>query len=123
MAYDLRQWPASVQKHEIRKLPEEAETAVLVLLRAMRERGPWLEEYIVKPLPGHLHGLNQVSMKVSGEQIRVLFSVYGKRIVVFHVFKKTSPQIQQRGYETALNWKKTAEQLLAGGKNELPTVH
>jgi phage-related protein len=123
MAYDIRQWPASIRKTAIGKLPGDAEAAVLVMLRAMRLRGPWLEEYTIKPLPRHLHGLNQVNMKVNGEQIRVLFSVYRWCIVVFHVFKKTSPAMEQRAYETALNRKKTAEQILAGGKNELPTVH
>lgn len=123
MAYDICQWPASIQKGEIGKLPEDAEAAVLVMLRAMRLRGPWLEEYTIKPLSGRLHGLNQVNMKVNGEQIRVLFSVYGQCIVVYHAFKKTSPQIEQRGYGIALNRKNAAEQILAGGKNELPTIH
>lgn len=123
MAYDIRQWPASVRKSEIGKLPPDAEVAILVMLRAMRLRGAWLEEYTIKPLPGRLHGLNQVNMKVNGEQIRVLFSVYGQCIVVYRAFKKTSPQIEQRAYDIALNRKNAAEQILAGGKNELPTFH
>jgi hypothetical protein len=62
-------------------------------------------------------------MKVNGEQIRVLFSVYAQCIVVFHVFKKTSPQIELRGYEVALQRKRTAEQILRGGADELTTLH
>ncbi|SRR6266545_104990 len=123
MPYETRQWPPSVQKDEIATLPGAAEAAVLVMLREMRRRGPWLEEYKIKPLPKRLHGLNQVNMKISGEQIRVLFSVYGNCVAVFHVFKKTSSQIEQRGYDLALARKKTAEQIVKGGVDGLATIN
>ncbi|SRR5216684_913036 len=124
MPYNVHQWPASVQKQEIETLPNDAAEAVLVMLREMRRRGPRLEEYRIKPLPGRLHGLNQANLKINKEQIRVLFSVYESSIVVFHVFKKTSPQIERRGYDKALERKKTAEQLMeAGGVNNVPTLH
>jgi phage-related protein len=122
MGYAIKQWPASVGKSEIGALPTDAESAVLAMLREMRNRGPMPEEYNIKPLKGHLHGLKQANLKVNREQIRVLFSVYGTQIVVFHVFKKTSPQVETRGYEKALARKKHAE-LLVGAGNELPTHH
>ena len=122
MAYEIRQWPAAVRR-EIGGLPGPAEAAVLVLLIAMRARGPRPEEYQVKPLKKNLRGLVQVNMKINREQIRVLFSVYGNCIVVFHVFKKTSPQVELRGYELALKRKKTAEQITKGGADELPTLN
>src|SRR5712664_474375 len=99
MGYEIKQWPASVQKSEIGALPLDAESAVLAMLREMKIRGPMPEEYKIKPLRGHLHGLRQANLKVNKEQIRVLFSVDGSRIVVFHVFKKTSPQVETRGYQ------------------------
>jgi len=80
------------------------------------------EEYRVKPLSGHLHGLKQANLKINREQVRMLFSVYNDRIVILHVFKKTSPQIEKRGYEKALDRKKQVEELMRGG-NELPTIH
>jgi phage-related protein len=92
------------------------------MLKEMRRSGPMPEEYNVKPLPRHLHGLRQVNLKVNNEQIRVLFSVYGSVIVVFHVFKKTSPQIEQRGYQKALDRKKQAEFMIGAG-DELPTLN
>ena len=66
-------------------------------------------------------GINQVNIKVNKEQIRILFSVYDKNIVVWRVFKKTSPQIEHRAYELALSRKKQAEQFKVSG-NELPTI-
>lgn len=125
MPYTVHQWPASIKKDEIDALPVAAATAVLVMLRVMRERGPRPEEYNVKPLSGRLHGLNQVNMKINKEQIRVLFSVYDKfQVVVFHVFKKTSPQIEQRGYDKALGRKRQAELFMARGQHDqLSTLH
>jgi phage-related protein len=122
MGYEIKQWPGSVEKSEIRALPLAAESALLVMLREMRKCGPMPEEYNVKPLKKHLHGLRQVNLKVNNEQIRVLFSVYGSIIVVFHVFKKTSPQIEKRGYEKALSRKKQAEFMIGSG-DELPTLN
>lgn len=121
MSYDIRQWPGSVFK-EIADLPVAAETAVLVMLREMRVSGPMPEEYNIKPLRGHLHGLKQVNLKINREQIRVLFSIYGQQIVVLHVFKKTSPQIETRGYEKALDRKAQLEDMMRRG-HELPTIH
>lgn len=123
MAYRIEQWPASVQKKEIEGLPPAARDSVLVMLREMRARGPILEEYKTKRLSDHLQGLTQVSMKINREQIRILYSVYGLQIVVFHVFKKTSPQVEQRGYKLALRRKKTAEAIIKDQSDALPTVH
>src|SRR4051812_22063102 len=108
MRYEIKQWPGSVQRSEIGALPSAAESAVLVMLKEMRRAGPMPEEYKIKPLKRHLHGLKQANLKVNNEHIRVLFSVYRSVIVVFHVFKKTSPQIEQRGYQKALDRKKQA---------------
>jgi phage-related protein len=66
--------------------------------------------------------LRQANLKVNNEQIRVLFSVYGSAIVVVHVFKKTSPQIEKRGYDKALNRKRQAE-FMIGADDELPTLN
>lgn len=123
MVYDLRQWPPSVQKDEIDKLPTDAVAAILVLFREMRKRGPKLEEYKYKPLPKHLHGLSQINMKINNEQIRILFAVYGQCIVILCAFKKTSPQIEKRAYQNALARKKAAESLMSGGANGLATIH
>jgi phage-related protein len=122
MEYEIKQWPSSVERSEIRALPLEAESAVLVMLKEMAKRGPMPEEYGIKPLKKHLHGLRQANLKVNREQIRVLFSVYGSQIVVFHVFKKTSPQIETRGYQKALERKKQAERHMRDG-NDIPTLH
>jgi phage-related protein len=122
MGYEIKEWPGSVGKSEIGALPPDAESAVLAMLREMKKRGPMPEEYKIKPLKRHLHGLKQANLKVNKEQIRVLFSVYGLQIVVFHVFKKTSPQVETRGYQKALERKKHAE-LLIGAGSELPTHH
>lgn len=48
--------------------------------------------------------------------------MYGNCIVVLHVFKKTSPQIEQRGYKKALDRKSAIEIVLKGG-GDVPTVH
>jgi phage-related protein len=122
MGYDIRQWPGSVGKSEIGALPADSESAVLVMLREMTKRGPMPEEYDIKPLKRHLHGIKQANLRVKNEQIRVLFSVYGSQIVVFHVFKKTSPQVETRGYEKALKRKKQAESRIGVG-DEFPTLH
>ena len=123
MAFRIEQWPASVQKKEIEALPPAAAESVLVMLRAMRARGPILEEYKTKRLSGHLQGLIQVSMKINREQIRILYSVYGLQIVIFHVFKKTSPQVERRGYDKALKRKKTAKTIIKDKNDDLPTIH
>jgi phage-related protein len=123
MPYLIQQWPDSVQRKEIDSLPLDASSAVMVMLREMRNRGPWPEEYKIKPLSGHLHGLKQANLKVNREQIRMLFSVYGLRIVVLHVFKKTSPQSETNGYKLALERKKNAEILSSGGSSDLTTIH
>src|SRR5258707_11258737 len=122
MPYTIHQWPGSVQKDEIETLPLDASIAVLVMLRRMRVAGPFPEEYNVKALPRENHGLRQVNLRINGEQIRVLFSVYQTKIVVLHVFKKTSPQIEKRGYEKARDRKKTVETFLKGG-TDVPTIH
>jgi phage-related protein len=122
MPYTIHQWPGSVQKDEIGALPPDASTAVLVMLRGMRTKGPFPEEYNIKALSNNLHGIRQANLKINKEQIRVLFSVYGNRIVVLHVFKKTSPQIEQRGYRKALNRKSAIEISLKGG-GDVPAVH
>lgn len=89
MPYSIHQWPPSVQKDEIDALPTAASVAIMVMFREMRSRGHRPGEYKIKPLAKKLRGLNQVNMKINREQIRVLFSVYGNRIVVFHVFKSS----------------------------------
>jgi phage-related protein len=122
MSYEIKQWPGSVSKSEIGALPLAAESAVLLMLKEMAKRGPMPQEYGIKPLKNHLHGLKQANLKVNKEQIRVLFSVYGSQIVVFHVFKKTSPQVEKRGYQKALDRKKQAETLMGDG-NDIPTIH
>ncbi|WOH55296.1 type II toxin-antitoxin system RelE/ParE family toxin [Bradyrhizobium sp. BWC-3-1] len=121
MAYDIRQWPASVKK-EIADLPVAAEAAVLVMLREMRSSGPMPEEYKVKPLRSHLHGIKQVNMKINREQIRVLFMTTGPQIVLLHVFKKTSPQIETRGYDKALDRKAQVDEMMRSGY-EPPAFH
>ena len=123
MPYTIHCWPPTVQKDEIEGLPLEAQAAIAVMFREMRRRGARPEEYNIKPLAKRLRGLNQVNMKVNREQIRLLFSVYGTRIVVLHAFKKTSPQIEQRGYDKALARKKSAEQVMAGARDVIPTIH
>ena len=119
MAYTILQWPASVQRKEINELPEDAAVAILVWLRAMARNGPILEEYKTKRLSDHLHGLIQLNMKINKEQIRVLYFVRSTQIVIVHAFKKTSPQIETKGYEVALDRMNTAKQVLRD-KNVLP---
>lgn len=99
-----------------------ARTAVFVMLREMQREGPHPSTYSTKPLPRHLHGLTQANLKINREQIRVIYAVYGTRIVVLSVFKKTSPQVERREYETALARKKTVEALIQGGEI-VPTIH
>lgn len=122
MPYELLQWPSSVQTGEIDSLPLDAANAIMVLLRLMRTDGPKPKGYKIKPLPGKWHGLDQVNMKINKEQIRMLFSVYARKIVVFSAFKKTSPQIEKRMYQRALDRKKTAEIMLRSG-DALPTIN
>ena len=123
MPYTIHSWPPGLPKDEIEALPMEAQAAIAVMFREMRRRGPRPEEYNVKPLSRRLRGLNQANMKINREQIRLLFSVYGTRIVIFHVFKKTSPQLEQRGYDKALARKRSAESLMAGAQHVIPTIH
>lgn len=94
----------------------------MVMLRAMRSNGPMPEEYSVKPLRAHLHGIKQVNLKIKREQIRVLFMTAGQQIVVLHVFKKTSPQVETRGYEKALDRKAQVDEMMRSGY-EPPTFH
>jgi len=122
MPYTIHQWPGSLQKDEIDALPVDASEAVLVMLREMRARGPFLEEYKIKALPKKLHGLRQANLKINKEQIRVLFAVFDSKIVVLHAFKKTSPQVEQRGYRKALDRRKVVEKFLKGG-DDVPTIH
>jgi phage-related protein len=123
MPYTISQWSDSVQRKEIEGLPLDASNAVLVMLRTMRRDGPKPSGYKIKPLAKRLHGLSQANLKVNKEQIRVLFSVYGQRIVVLHVFKKTSPQAEQRAYQLALDRKKTVENVLQESADGLTTIH
>lgn len=123
MRYTIRQWPGSVQKKEIQALPLDAETAVMVMLQEMMKRGPILDEYHTKRLSKNLHGLLQVNLKINREQIRVLYFVEGAQIVVVHVFKKTSPQVEQRGYALALERKKAAELILKDDEDGITTIH
>src|SRR5438132_9811885 len=123
MPYTIHCWPPGVQRDEIEALPVGAQAAIAVMFREMRRRGPRPEEYRVKPLSRQLRGLNQVNLKINREQIRLLFSVYATRIVIFHVFRKTSPQVEQRGYDKALARKKSAESVMAGVQNVVPTIH
>ena len=121
MPYELKQWPSSIQ-NEVEELPTEAKASVLVMLRGMSQRGPWLPEYKIKPLPRHLHGLNQVNLRNKKEQIRVLFFVSGNMVVIVRVFKKTSPQEEQQAYKLAAARMRTAKAILESG-NGLPTIN
>jgi len=123
MAFTIHQWPANIQRKEIEGLPSQAATAVLVMLRAMSTAGPQPEEYATKQLGKRLRGLIQANMRINKEQIRVLYAVFGNKIFVLHVFKKTSQQIEDRGYERAIGRKKTVEIMLAGGDDEFPAVN
>jgi hypothetical protein len=64
-------------RKEIEALPLAAQTAVLVMLREMRNSGPHPEAYSVKPLSRNLQGLTQANLKVRKEHIRVIYAVYG----------------------------------------------
>jgi hypothetical protein len=52
----------------------------------------------------------------------VLYVVYGTKIVVVSVFKKTSPQLEEREYKNALARKKTVDALIFGGGDGF-TIH
>jgi len=122
MPFTVHQWPASLQRKEIDALPMGARTAVLVMLRAMERDGPHPEAFQTKPLGRHLQGISQANLKIQKEQIRVLYTVYGTRIVLLSVFKKTSPQLEQREYDAALNRKKTVDSIIAS-HGDVPLVH
>ncbi|MGQ0443938.1 MAG: type II toxin-antitoxin system RelE/ParE family toxin [Beijerinckiaceae bacterium] len=123
MPFTIQQWPGSVQRKEIEALPIDAQAAVMVMLRTMRDAGPYPVEYKVKLLSRHLRGLIQANLKINKEQIRVLYPRYSLRIVVFHVFKKTSPQAESRGYELATARRKTFEAMLASNPDDFPIIH
>ena len=121
MAFTIHQWPPSLQRKEIEALPLAAQTAVLVMLREMRNSGPHPEAYSVKPLSRNLQGLTQANLKVRKEHIRVIYAVYGIQIVLVSVFKKTSPQLEKHQYKNALARKRTIESIIAGGES-VPTI-
>jgi hypothetical protein len=121
MAFTIHQWPAGLQRKQIEALPLAAQTAVLVMLREMRNSGPHPEGYSVQPLSRNLRGLTQANLKVRKEHIRVIYAVYGIQIVLVSVFKKTSLQLEKNQYKNALARKRTIESIITGGEN-VPTI-
>jgi hypothetical protein len=109
MAHDVRQWPDGVYPGEVRRECPEAEAVIDTLIRRLGRDGPSPDAYRVKTLGSKLGGLWQISLKVSGRQIRVLFAPYGSVIVIFRIHKKSSPQEQQRGYKDAMARKREYE--------------
>lgn len=112
MAYDLRQWPATVHPGEVRSECPEAEAAIDVLIGRMQEFGPSPPGYASKPLGKSKGHLWQINLKVDGRQVRILFAPFKQMIVLFRVHKKSSPQEQQRAYQLAIKRKREFEEEL-----------
>jgi hypothetical protein len=101
MAYDLRQWPASVYPGEANDECPEAIPTLDRLLLTLREHGPSPSGYSVKNLGKKRSGLWQINLKVERRQVRVLYAPYGTSIILFRIHKKSSPQEQERAYKLA----------------------
>jgi hypothetical protein len=110
MAYDLRQWPASVYPGEVQAFPDAAVDVDAALL-ALARNGPQLEEYGFKTLGKKLGHLWQINLKIvaTKRQVRILYAPYsGTCIVIFHIHKKSSGAEQRRAYALAMKRKKTS---------------
>ncbi|MCR6646486.1 MAG: type II toxin-antitoxin system RelE/ParE family toxin [Terricaulis sp.] len=127
MPYEVKCYPDSVGKKEIKGLPAEARAEVASVIRDLATYGPEPPAREAKTLKGkHLKGLWQLSLKVNKEQIRLVYFVWGETIiVVVSVFKKTSPQLQVREHSTAAERKKTAERILRNTQdgNDLTAIN
>lgn len=110
MAYLVYQYPDGIYPDEAAKDCPEALEALAVLIRELGEVGPSPEIYSVKTLGKKLGGLWQINLRVP-RQVRVLYAPYGNKIVIFCIHKKSSPQEQSRGYETAMRRKAEYEEL------------
>lgn len=128
MPYEVKCYPDAVGRKEIKNLPIEARAEVASAIRDLATYGPEPPARETKTLKGkHLKGLWQLSLKVNKEQIRLVYFVWGEAIiVVVSVFKKTSPQLQDREHATAAERKKTAERILRtaqDGNEQLATLN
>lgn len=101
-------------------MPTLARAEVKAALRELAEFGPNPPGRSVKTLGKGVGGLWQMSLKVQKEQVRLLYFPWGRKIIVLvSAFKKTSPQVQEREYQTAKDRRKEAERRLAqGGPND-----
>jgi hypothetical protein len=105
MAYDVRQWPGTVYPGEMERECPEAEEVIAALIRNLRRHGPNPPGYRIKTLGTQMGGLWQISLKVRGRQIRMLYGPYGSTIILFRIHKKGSPQEQIRAYALAIRRK------------------
>jgi len=116
MPYELKYWPESIPKREIEALPTAARAELKAALLDLARFGPNPPARNVKNLGKANAGLWQLNLKVNKEQIRLLYFPWGGRIVVVvSAFKKTSKQLQEREYQTAMSRKKEAERRLSDG--------
>jgi hypothetical protein len=101
MAYDVRQWPASVYPGEVNAECPEALAMIDTLILRLRVHGPSPIGYQIKTLGAKMGGLWQINLRVMRRQVRVLYAPYDRVVVIFRIHKKGSPQEQTRAYALA----------------------
>src|SRR6266852_4508101 len=109
MAYDVRQWPASVYPGEVNGECLEGREVIDTLILNLKAQGPSPAGYRVKTLGVTMGGLWQISLKVEKRQVRVLYAPYGQMIILFRIHKKSSPQEKTRAYKLAKTRKREYE--------------
>ena len=109
MAYDVRQYPKSVYPSEVQSECPEAETQIDVLIGKLKEFGPSPPGYSVKNLGKQKANIWQINLRAGKRQVRILYGVYGNKIIIFRIHKKSSPPEQKRAYELAVKRKKEYE--------------
>jgi hypothetical protein len=113
MVHDVRQWPSSVYPGEVDAECPEARQIIDALILNLSRHGPSPDGYGAKTLGKKLGGLWQINLKVEKRQVRVLYSPYGNKIVLFRIHKKSSPQEQRRAYDLAIRRKTEYEAAMA----------
>jgi hypothetical protein len=111
MPYEVWYWPDSVYPGGVKSECPEGEAVIDVLIQRMKEDGLRPEGYQVKTLGQAQGGMWQLNLKVgTGRQVRLLYSPYDRKIVLFRIHQKSSKPEQDRAYELARDRKRAYEQ-------------
>lgn len=112
MPHAVLQFPPGIYPAEVEAECPEAAAAIAVLIMELEKQGPSPDGYRFKNLGKRKSYLWQINLKGEGRQVRILYAPYKKKIVIFRIHKKSSPQEQQHAYDLAVARKRQYDQLI-----------